>query len=203
MVNNVRLSGHESTFDVQRLVYYYRILIGSLYYYYSFYMPHCLIAPPYSPQFLLYAAYNAIADTLGCRISQEGRQGPYVICPLFLFFSPLLCAGKKRHLDVVIDAHCKAIAFPGMIRFSIYIHTTALPGLGSLCLVALLSLHRQRLLIRFRADRQRVAGTEKKKKTTPTFRRAGRPVKFAHFAPALRLDSYLQIAALVDLVTVR
>ena len=88
MVNNVRLSGHESTFDVQRLVYYYRILIGSLYYYYSFYMPHCLIAPPYSPQFLLYAAYNAIADTLGCRISQEGRQGPYVICPLFLFFSP-------------------------------------------------------------------------------------------------------------------
>lgn len=161
MVNNVRLSGHESTFDVQRLVYYYRILIGSLYYYYTFYMPHCLIAPPYSPQFLLYAAYNAIADTLGCRISQEGRQGPYVICPLFLFFSPLLCAGKKRHLDVVIDAHCKAIAFPGMIRFSIYIHTTALPGLGSLCLVALLSLHRQRLLIRFRADRQRVAGTEK------------------------------------------
>lgn len=159
-------------------------------------MPHCP-SIPLSHSF--YTAYNAIADFLGHRIP-EGRQGPYVICPLFFFFFALAKTAIRRRHRHSLQGNRFAGDHPDFLYTYIILY---IPGSGSLFPRCSSPLHRQRLLIRFRADHQRVAGTEKKKKTTPTFRRAGHPVNFAHFVSALRLDSYLQIAALVDLVTVQ
>lgn len=93
MVSDVRSSGHESNFDVQCLVYYYHSLIEILAINtYSI----CLIVPPYSSQFLLYAAYNAIADPFGGRIPQRGDR-VLTSFVLYFFFAPAKSDIRRRH----------------------------------------------------------------------------------------------------------